>query len=290
VLAAEELPHTGRVLVSVDGDVSLPAGEHADVVVVVGGTATVMGEVNTIFAVDGVVELVAGTAETIVAVRSPVNLRTDSVVLGDVRTLDSAVQQFGSAEVAGSVRDLGPDLVGVGFVLAPAFLLFAIGFWVATLVAALALAALAARQVRATEALISRDPVPTLLAGLGGLIVPPILAVLAMITIVGAPLGLGLLLGAWPLAAFVGYLVAAIWIGDWLLARSAEPKERARPYLAATIGVIVLAVASIVPLVTGIASLFGLGAIVLLGWRTFTGRPSASRTTVPGEASAAAAA
>ena len=34
-LAASPMPQTGRVIVSTQGDVTLPAGEHADVVVVV---------------------------------------------------------------------------------------------------------------------------------------------------------------------------------------------------------------------------------------------------------------
>jgi len=46
-LAAEgSLSHSGRVLIGVGGDVSLPAGERADAVIVVGGHATVAGEAN----------------------------------------------------------------------------------------------------------------------------------------------------------------------------------------------------------------------------------------------------
>ena len=44
---------------------------------------------------------------------------------------------------------------------------------------------------------------------------------------------------------------------------------RERPYLAAVVGILVLQVLTIVPFVTGIASLFGFGAVLLLAWRTF---------------------
>ena len=61
--------------------------------------------------------------------------------------------------------------------------------------------------------MITKQPGETLLFGLAGLFVIPIVAILAMITVIGAPLGLAILLMVWPAAAFAGYLVAAIWIG-----------------------------------------------------------------------------
>jgi hypothetical protein len=66
VLAAEPLPSTGRVLISTEGDISVPAGQHADLVVVVNGTATIEGEVNTIVAVDGTAILTDARTETVI--------------------------------------------------------------------------------------------------------------------------------------------------------------------------------------------------------------------------------
>ena len=66
------------------------------------------------------------------------------------------------------------------------------------------------------------EPVLTLLVGLAGLVVIPLVAILAMITVVGAPLGLAILFVVWPAAAFAGYLVAGIWIGEWLLGRDSR--------------------------------------------------------------------
>ena len=89
-----------------------------------------------------------------------------------------------------------------------------------------------------------------------------------MITVVGAPLGLGILFGLWPLLAYVGYLVAGIWIGEWLLNRSRASTPRERPYLAAVIGLVVLQLVGVVPvlgIVSAIASLFGFGAVLVLG-------------------------
>lgn len=271
VLAAEPQSYTGKVLMAFNGDVSVPAGERVDAVVVVHGTATIDGEVTSVVVVDGSAVLNAARAESVVAVRSPVTLGAGTIVTGDVLTLDSAVQKVGDASVQGDVRDMTSSLVGIGFILGPALLLISIGFALAMVLAALVMAALASRQVRAAGELIRREPAQTLAMGIVGAIVPPVLAVLAMATVVGIPIGLVFLLAVWPTVAFLGYLVAAIWIGEWIIGHLNPARVAERPYAAAVLGVVVLAVFSVVPLVTAVASLFGFGAVILLGWRTWRG-------------------
>ena len=95
----------------------------------------------------------------------------------------------------------------------------------------------------------------------------PLLAVLAMVTVVGAPIGLGALLVVLPALAFLGWIVAAIWVGDWILVRTRGSSEPGQPYAAALVGVVVLAFVGILPFVSGIATLFGFGALLLMGWR-----------------------
>jgi sorbitol-specific phosphotransferase system component IIBC len=90
-------------------------------------------------------------------------------------------------------------------------------------------------------------------------------------------LGLGILLGFLPLIAFVGYLVTAIWIGDWILRQSSSGAAD-RPFVAAVVGVLVLSIVTAVPVVGGLVSFFGFGAVVLLMWRTLRGD---LRTTQP---------
>jgi hypothetical protein len=262
--------NNGRVLISTEGDITVPAGDHVDAVVVVNGTATVAGEVNTIVVVDGSIVL-SGTTETIVAVRSPVSLGPDSVVTQDVMKIDSLVTKTGNAQIQGTIRDIGTEITGVGFFLGPVMILLFFGFALAAIVAGLLLAALAARQVRAAEEIISREPIQTFATGFIGAIAPAILIFGLFVTVVGAPLALGILFGLWPAVAFVGYLVAGIWVGDWILRRTSPETTRERPYLAAVIGLIVLQVLGIWPFVTMIASMFGYGAILILAWRTFRG-------------------
>jgi hypothetical protein len=271
VLAAEPLPNTGRVLISTEGDISVAAGQHADLVVVVNGTATIEGEVKTIVAVDGAAVLTGARTETVISIGSPVTLGDGTVVLGDVMVLDAVVERIGDAEVGGAVRDLQGELIGLGAVLAPALFLLWIGFGLATIAAGLLVAGLAARQVRAAEELISREPGTTVVAGLLAVVVIPVVALLLIVTVIGAPLGIGILIELWPLAAFLGYLVAGIWLGDWLLHRLQPAVARSRPFLPAVVGILLLQVLSLVPilaLVAMIASLFGFGAVVLLAWRT----------------------
>lgn len=270
VVLADSLPHTGRVLISTGGDVVLPAGEHADAVVVVNGTATIRGEVNTVVAIDGSAHLLGARTETVVAVRSPVELGRGTVVLGDVMALDSAVHQTGNAAIKGEVTDLASVLIGIGAVLAPALLLVWIGVGLATIFAAMLVAGLASRQVREAETLISRQPGQTIGIGLLGVIAIPLVAFALIATIVGAPLGVGILLQVLPLAAFIGYIVGAIWIGDWILLRMGPERIREKPYLAAVIGVVVLGAVAVVPILTllsMIASLFGFGAVIRLAAR-----------------------
>lgn len=276
VLAAEPgFAHTGTLLVAFNGDVTVPTGDTADGVLVTGGTATIRGTVETVVVLDGTAILEGAQVKSVFVTGGAVTIDAASTVTGDVRTLDATVTTDPAATIGGTVASLDKDLISAGAILAPAFVLFMLGFALVTLIAGLALAALASRQVRSAEALISREPGQTLLVGLAGLVVIPVVAILSMFTIIGAPLGLSILFVVWPAAAYAGYLVAGIFIGEWLLNRNAaEPP--ARPYLAAVVGLIALQVISLIPFVGAIASLFGFGAVLLLAWRTFR-QPSPAR-------------
>ncbi len=262
-------PSTGRVLISTGGAFTMPAGDQADFVLVTQGSATINGTVKTLAVIDSTAVLTGAKVERIFAIRSPITLGDGTVVTGDIRTLDSPVTQGTGSQVQGSVSDFGLDLAGIGLILAPAILLLWLGFILATIVAGLVLAALGAKQVRTAESLITHEPGHTLVWGLGGVVLPLFVIVLLLVSVVGAPIGLALLFGVWPVTAFLGYLVAGIWIGDWILHRTSPNVVRERPYLAAVVGILVLQVLTIVPFVTAIASLFGFGAVLLLAWRTF---------------------
>lgn len=271
-LAADELPHTDRMLMAIGGDIEVAADEQADAVLVIGGTARVEGTVNALVVINGNAELDGAIVETLAVVNGTADLGPGTTILGDVHQLGSTVERADDVEIGGSVRDMTGDLAAFGIFLGAAAIVLWIGFGIATLIAGLLVAGLAARQVRSATALISREPVITVAIGLLSMVVTPLLAVLLMVTVVGIPTGIGLLVVVWPAVAFVGYIVAAIWLGEWLLGRrdpSAAPADR--PYAAVLLGLVVAFIIGLVPLATAILSVFGFGAVVLAAWRTLRG-------------------
>lgn len=272
VLAADPKPAGSSVLMAFNGDIAVRPNEQVDVVMVTDGTADIAGQVKTVVVIGGTANLTGATVDTVAAVGGTVSVDAASTVTGDVRTLGSTVKVDPAANVGGQVTSLETDLAAATAVLGPLALLFTLGMVLVTVVAGMALAALAARQVRSAEQLISHEPGRVLLFGLAGLVLVPIVAILAMITVLGAPFGFALMFMVWPAAAFAGYLVAGIWIGEWLLYRGDRSMPE-RPYAAAVIGLLILQIVSLVPFVGAIASLFGFGAVLLLAWRIFRQTP-----------------
>jgi hypothetical protein len=113
----------------------------------------------------------------------------------------------------------------------------------------------------------TREPVQVVGASLIGLVAVFTIAILAMVTVVGIPFGLGLLMLVLPVLLIAGYLVAGIWVGELVVARMARTTERKRPYLAALVGLAIVGVVGIIPVIGGLVSLAGFGAILLLMWR-----------------------
>lgn len=264
----------GPLLVSIQGDVDIAAGEQAGTVIVIDADARIAGTVGSLVILNGTATTESGaTLDSITVIRSTADLGTGTTVTGDINRLDSTVNHADGVTVSGSEHDLTTDAATFGLFIGAAAILFWLGFAIVSLLIGLVIAALAARQVRQATALISHEPVWTFVVGLLTVIVVPLVAVLAFITVVGIPASLFLMIVVLPAAAFVGYMVAAIWIGEWVLARmnpSAAPRER--PYAAVVVGLVVAFILGFIPLVTTIISLFGLGAVVLAAWRTFRGR------------------
>jgi hypothetical protein len=257
----------GRVLVSVNGDVTLAAGDEAEVVVVVDGDARIEGTANVVTVVNGTATLAGGTVTTLAIVNGSAQIGAGSTVTGDVVELRSTVVVDPAATVGGEVRSMTTDVAGIGIAIGLLGLVAWIAFGLVAWAAGLALAAFGARQVRRAEWLISSEPLRTFGAGLALLFLPPIIAVLLIVTVVLAPVGLALLLIVWPMLAFLGWLVGSIWVGEWILRTSGRPAPERRPYLGVTIGLIVTTILSLVPLVGAVVSLFGMGSITLAGWR-----------------------
>ncbi len=256
----------GQLIAAVNGVVDVPSGQRVDTVLVVNGTASVEGDADTIVIAGGSATVTDANVGTVVVIDGSADLTGSTIVRGDVRTLRGTVTQGTGVIVQGSVRALDTDLAALAVLMIPLMLVIMVGVAIAGLLAALAVAAFGARQVREVEALISGRPGHVLVAGIVGSVALPLVALLLIMTVVGAPAGLALLVLVLPAVAFLAWLVAAIWVGDWILATTRGAREPGRPYRAAIVGVIVLALAGVIPFVSTIATLFGFGALLLAGW------------------------
>ena len=267
VAAAEPWDQDEHVVLSTGGDLTFTENQHADLLVVIAGNAVIKGEAKAVFVVDGTVTFVGANTNGIVAIRSTVNLDGASHVAGDVHTMDATINAPASA-IGGTIDNFGAEFAGAWALGDVANFVIYLAFVVAALGAGLALAGLASRQVRQAEDLISHEPVMTVVASFAGLVGIALVGALAIVTVVGVPLGLGILLLFLPAALVAGYLVAGIWIGDQVLNRVSPSVERDRPYGAAVVGLFILGAISIVPVLGGLISLVGFGAVMLLMWRT----------------------
>lgn len=265
--ADEGLTHTGRVIF-VSGDVALASDEQADALIVFDGDARVAGTVNTLVVIGGTARLQGATVETLAIANGTAEIDATSTILGDVLRLDADVHRADGAVIGGQVKDIAGDVAAFGIFIGFAALAIWVGIGIATLIAGLLVAGLAARQARHATTLIRQEPGTTVLAGLLALIVPPVLGVIAMVTIVGIPAGFGLLFVVWPAMGFIGYIIGALWLGEWLVERRAGSAVAERPYAAVTVGLLVAFVVGLIPIVSAVLSILGLGAVVLAAWRT----------------------
>jgi hypothetical protein len=286
--AAEPWDSDEHFIFTTGGDIALTDAEHADVLVVVDGTATIEGDARSVIVINGTANFVGSNTTEVIAISSHVTLDATSVVSGDIRTISSTVDAMSGSVVNGSVRDLGPDLVGGLLVLGSALFFAYLAFVLSTIVAGVFLAGLAARQVREAGALISKEPLMSIAAAFLGIVGIAVMGALAIVTVFGALFGLGLLVFVLPALLFVGYLVAGIWVGEQIVGRTASGVARERPYLAALVGLAVVGAVGLVPGVGGIVSFIGFGAVVLLMWRIL--RPTTRASAAPGAMGAPSAA
>lgn len=263
----------GSVLFGIENDVTVAAGQEANAVFVIDGTALIEGSVDGLvaFGSDIVVSGSSASVENIFSAGGTLTIENGATV-AEVAYADTEVT-IGTTAVVDpeKVRDIQTDLAGALAFVAAALVIVAFFVWIgaglAMLFSALLVVAFGTTQVRRAAFNIGNDILKTLVAGLLMLIVPWIVIGLLAITIVGLPLAIGLAV-LWAFAAFLGYITVGLWIGERILSRA---RTASRPYGAAFLGVLILLLLSWIPLVTPVALWFGLGAVSLAGWRVLRG-------------------
>ena len=250
--------------VVITGPVTIDRGETADDVVVIDGPVVVAGRIRgDLVVVSGRLRISGTVAGDVVAVAERATLAPGARIGGDLIYGDERPVVPPGATVAGDV-----DRVSVGEVTDPVGFIGAAAVWIAvsvsTLVFGLLLLWLAPRALEAAFAAARTSLGATIGWGLLLFFGLPILAVIALVTLVGIPLGVALLLALLPLYA-IGYTTSA-----WLLGRRlvGPPRSRVLAFLA---GLAILRVLAIIPIVGGIvwfaATVVGLGALLVATWR-----------------------
>ena len=259
--------------VVITGPVTIDRGERVGDVVVIDGRVSVAGRVRgDLVVVNGAVRIAGAVDGDVVAVAGRATLAPGARVGGDLVYGDERPVVPRGATVEGDVQrvDVGDVADPLGFVGAAAV-------WIAVSVSALVLGLLLlwlgpgalAAAWEATRARLGA----TIGWGLALFFGLPILAIIALITLVGIPFGVGLLLALVPLYA-VGYTTSA-----WLLGRRLvrPPTGRVLAFLA---GLAILRLLALIPILGGLvwfaATVLGLGALVVATWRARSERPRAA--------------
>ena len=257
---AEDRPRDQIVL---SGDVMVARGEEVGEVVVVHGTATVAGVVRgDVIVVDGSISVTGQVSGSLVSVNGPVTLGPNAQVLGDV-IASGRIRIEDGASVGGDVRE------GTAFTFRTPIDVFGpLAAWLAVVMSTLLLGALLLFLVpRGAEAVAAEalgSPWAAAGIGLAAFLALPLTGVLAVLTLVGLPLGLGLLLGL-----FLLYSVGFAW-SVFVVGRALWHRPRSR-WIALAIGWGIVAAVSAIPVAGAIVwfagAAFGLGAMAIATWR-----------------------
>jgi len=256
VLPAGASAADGDDRIVIQGPVLVDRDEKAGDVIVVNGDVVIRGDVSgDLVVLDGDATVRGTVGGDIVTFAGQAILGRRAVVDGDLVYFDKKPEVAEGAEVAGKTKKFNPDATpGLGFTL-----IAWLAISVSVLIAGLLLLLIAPK---AADGVASAGKSKPLLSGLFGLLLffaLPIAAVVLFFTILGIPLGVGLLLAVLPVYA-LAYTLCAFAVGRVVVKKGAR-------VLAFLAGLAILRVLAIIPIAGGIigflATLFGLGAIAV---------------------------
>jgi hypothetical protein len=253
-----------EAFVVLSGRADVPEGQQVGDLVVFHGSADVAGAVEgSLTAFDAPVTISGRVNGDVVVFNGRVELQSGANVTGDVVSQQAPVVASG-ATIGGTSKRLQTNTNWEGFGWAGK-LAWWLAVSVSTLVVGLVLVWLvgpgAARILEAGRTRIG----PSIGLGLLLFFGLPLLAVIALVTVVGIPLGIGLL-AALLLIYALGYSASG-----WILGRSIL-RGPTSWFLAFLVGWGILRVVALVPILGGLAwfaaVVFGLGALAVAIWRT----------------------
>jgi hypothetical protein len=263
----------GQDRVVVVGPVNIAPGQQANDVVVAHGDVNVAGRVNgDLVVADGKVRINGLVKGDVVTFASRAVLGPRARVNGDLRYGDKKPTIAPGAQVGGDTKHLNVGKAGgLGGLVAGVVLWLAIS--VSALLLGLLLLWLVPRAAYAVWETAETRRAASIWWGLGLFFGIPIVAGILLVTILGIPLGLLLLLALVPIYA-LAYTTSA-----WVLGRRVLGPERGR-FLSFLAGWAILRVLALIPILGGLAwfaaTVFGLGLLFVTA-----GRGRAVRTEAP---------
>lgn len=249
----------------ITGGVVVPVGQTAGDVVALDGPVRIAGHATgDVVAIGGPVRITGRVDGDVAAVSDRASLAPTARVGGDLLYGDERPVIAQGARVNGSIKDKNwADTLsspGWGFAGPLAWWL---AVSVSTLIVGVLLLLLAPRLLTAAERSARGHLWPAVGWGVLVAIALPIIAVLALVTLVGIPFGIALLLALVPVM-LVAYVTAA-----WILGRRIV-KPHVSPWLALLAGWGILRVLALIPvvgfLVGLVATVIGLGSLVVALW------------------------
>jgi hypothetical protein len=226
--------------------------------------------------VSGPVRVTGRVDGDLIAVSDRAVLGPTARVGGDLRYGDERPVLARGARVGGTIstEDWDDAANGWGWISALAWWL---AVSISTLIVGALLVWLAPAALYAAERAVAERLGATIASGVAIAIGVPLLAILALVTLVGIPFGVALLLAAIPVL-LVAYATTA-----WIVGRRLLRNRSTSPWVALLAGWAILRVLALIPVVGALvglaATIVGIGALAVALWRA---RRSGAPTATPG--------
>jgi cytoskeletal protein CcmA (bactofilin family) len=258
--------------VVITGGAVVPAGQTVGDVLVLDGTVRIAGHVTgDVVSVSGPVRVGGRVDGDLITVADRAFLGPTARIGGDLRYGDKSPVLAPGAAVRGKVRheDVGDEASGWGWVSGLAWWL---AVSISTLIVGALLVWLAPGALLAAERAVRERLGATIGWGIAIAIGVPLLAILALVTLVGIPFGVALLFAAIPV------LLLAYTTTVWIVGRRVLRNRSTSLWVALFAGWAILRVLALIPVVGALvglaATVVGLGALTVALWRAR--RPAAS--------------
>jgi len=265
--------------VVITGGAVVPAGETAGDVIVLDGTVRIAGRATgDVVSVSGPVRVTGRVDGDLIAVSDRAFLGPNARVGGDLRYGDERPVLARGATVGGEMsdEDWADAANGWGWV---SWFAWWLAVSVSTLIVGALLVWLAPGALHTAKRAVFERLGATVGWGVAIAIGAPLLAFLALVTLVGIPFGVALLLAAIPV------LLVAYSTSAWLVGRRVLRNRSTSPWSALVVGWGILRVLALIPVAGALAGLaatvVGLGALAVALWRARRPGAPAARPEAP---------